>query len=224
MRLRHRFALLILLPLTRLACAQESSAVHAQEIARPLEIRLTKPPVWKNYCLEVSITRVNLSKSPIFLPFNGVFIFSTVTDATNTLGQGEGEAWFPVHGLSDIISSDVTRLGPGEAKQDVYCLWDTFSVVNRETKMRRQVRLLGRLRISAGYFPGAQRWQISNAQCEEMMRTPAAKWKNADRSNGGSATIEVPIPCPEGVNEAQCATAPPVFKGERGVAIPDIRQ
>jgi hypothetical protein len=115
-------------------------------------------------------------------------------------------------------------LGPGEAKQDVYCLWDTFPLENRETKIRRQVRLLGRLRISAGYFPEAQRWQISNAQREEMLRTPTAKWKNADRSNGGSVTLEVPIPCPEGVNEAQCATAPPVFEGEHPVAIPDIRQ
>ena len=74
---------------------------------QPLEIRLTKPPSWKDNCLEVSIKRVNRSKSRISLlpstPFEGVEIYSSVTDATNTLGQGVGEAWMLVYGQSDVF-------------------------------------------------------------------------------------------------------------------------
>lgn len=222
MRIRHRFALAFLILLSRLASAQEPATIQQQEVQTALEVRVVKPLIWRNYCLEVSIIRRNRSKVPIFLPFSGIFIYSTVMDTTNVLGQGNGTAWFVVYGLSDIICSDVTRLGPGETKQDTLCIEDTFPVVNSETKMRRQVRVQGRLRISAGYFPAAQKWQISNAQREEMMRTPNAKWKNADRLKGASVSFEISIPCPKGIGRAECTIPPPIFQGERHVPVPDI--
>lgn len=222
MRVRQLFCLLLCLGVTRPAYSQKSPALSEQKAPRPLEIRLTKPLAWKNYCLQVSITRINRSKSPIFLPFFGIAIYSSVTDATNSLGQGKGEAWIIAHGNFGISSSDVTRLGPGEARHDVYCIGDTVPVVNHDKKMRRQVRVQGHLRISASYLPEAQEWQISKAQREEMMLTPPSKWKNADRSNGGSVALEVPIPCPRGVSQAECGVPPPVFDGESAVMIPDI--
>jgi hypothetical protein len=208
--------------LTGMAYGQKSPSITKQDASRPLEVRVTKPLAWNNHCLQVNIARVNRSKSAIFLPFTGVFIYSSVTDATNALAQGKGRAWFTAYGYSDIIAKDVTRLGPGEAKRDVYWASDTFPVVNGETRRRRQVRVQGSLPSSAGYFPEAPTWQISKAQREEMMSTPPAKWKNADRWNGGRVTLEIPLPCSHDANVAECTSPPPIFAGERGVRVPDL--
>jgi hypothetical protein len=218
-RLRFWFLLLA----CPFAYGQSPTTSSSQAISQPLEIHLANAPHWKNFCLEVSISRTNRSKSPIFLPsFAGVLINSSVTDATNTLGQGTGVAWFTVYGMSDIIDLSVTRLAPGEIRRDTYCIWDTFPVVDSEKKMRRQVRLQGYIRIYATYYREAPNWQISKQRREEMAQTPPSKWKNADRWNSGSVMTEIPIPCPEGVNKPDCTIPPPIFQGERGVPIPDV--
>lgn len=38
-------------------------------------------------------------------------------DTTNALGEGRGEAWFIITGPSDVLTSDVARLGPGKTNQ-----------------------------------------------------------------------------------------------------------
>jgi hypothetical protein len=171
----------------------------------------------------VSIKRTNRSKSPIFVPsLAGVFIDSSVTDATNSLGQGTGMAWFSVYGMSDIIDPSVTRLAPGATKRDTYCVWDTFPVVDSGKKMRRQVRLQGNLRIYASYYREAPSWQTSKPQREEMARTPPTKWKKADRWTGGSVMTEIPIPCPKGATKPDCTLPPAIFQGEHSVPVPDV--
>jgi hypothetical protein len=212
--------LLLLLAATGLAHGQEFSPGVKEVTPPPLQIR-PKTLAWKGNCLKVSIVRSNRSNSPIFLPFYGFEINSSVTDATNALGQGKGQAWLSVIGGSDIIVSAVTRLGPGEIKNDDFCLADSITVVKRENKMRRQVPVRGVLRITAAYFPEAHGWQISNAQREEMSTTPRAKWKNADRSNRGQVTIELPIPCHRGEIHPDCTVPPVVFAGEGPVLVPD---
>jgi hypothetical protein len=219
----RQLRLSVLLLACPFAYGQSPSASDSQAISQPLEIHLANPPHWKNFCLEVSIKRTNRSKSPIFLPsFGGVLINSSVTDATNSLRQGTGVAWFTVYGMSDIIDRSVTRLAPGEAKRDSYCIRDTFPVVDSEMKMRRQVHLQGRLRIYASYYREAPNWQISKQQREEMAQTPPSMWKNADRWNGGRVMTEIPIPCPEGASKPDCTIPPTIFPGEHGVSTPDV--
>jgi len=220
-RFRIWLALLVLVsPCSR---AQESSASGGQAAEPALEIRLTTSPIWKDYCLQVSLQRVNHSKSLIFLPsFNGVLIYSSVIDTSNTLGQGNGLAWLPVYGSSDIVSPDVSRLPPGEEKQNLYCIPDTFPVVDAEKKLRRQVRLQGKLRIYAGYYLEAPKWQISKAQREKMAVTSPDQWKNADIWSGSSVSIEIAIPCPAGSKGPDCSVPPPIFQGEHRPPIPDI--
>src|SRR5215475_13201615 len=119
------FLMLMLLLACPFACGQSSASPNSQAISQALEIWIASPPHWKNYCLELTIRLTNRSKAPIFLPsFAGVLFYSSVTDATNTLQQGTGMAWFLVYGMSDIIDSSVTRLAPGEAKRDTFCIWD----------------------------------------------------------------------------------------------------
>jgi hypothetical protein len=219
----RQLRLSVLLLACPFAYGQSPNTSNSQAISQPLEIHLANPPHWKNSCLQVSIRRTNRSKSPIFLPsFAGALISSSVTDAPNSLGQGTGVAWFTVYGMSDIIDRRVTRLAPGESKRDTYCIGDTFPVEDSERKMRRQVRLQGRLRIYASYYREAPDWQISKQQREEMAQTPPSMWKNADRWNGGSVMTEIPIPCPKGTSKPDCSAAPPIFQGEHSVPIPDV--
>jgi hypothetical protein len=220
----RQLRLSVLLLACPFAYGQSPNTSNSQAISQPLEIQLANPPHWKNSCLEVSIRRTNHSKSPIFLPsFAGVLIYSSVTDATNSLGQGTGVAWFTVYGMTDIIDSQrVTRLAPGESMRDAYCIWDTFPVVDSEKKMRRELRVQGRLRIYASYYREAPNWQISKQQREEMAQSPPSMWKNADRWNGGSVMTEIPIPCPESASKPDCSIPPPIFQGELAVPIPDV--
>ena len=219
----RQLRLSVLLLACPFAYGQSTATSDSQAISQPLEIRMANPLRWKNYCLEVSIIRTNRSKSPIFLPsFAGVLIYSSVTDATNALGQGTGVAWLPVYGMSDIVDPSVTRLAPGGTKWDTYCIWDTFPVVNSEKKIRRQVRLQGNLRIYASYYREAPNSQISKQQREEMAQTPPSKWKNADRWSRGRVMTEIPVPCPKGAGKPDCTIPPPIFQDEHSVPIPDV--
>ncbi len=195
MKVARQFIFLLLLLASPPIYGQRPPASTGRSNLQPLEIRLTKTPFWENNCLWVNIRRVNNSKSPIFLPVHEeMLIYSSVTDATNALGQGSGEAWLPVYGQSDVVSSDVTRLAPGNAKQETYCLADTFQVVDSITGTERQVRLQGKLRVHARYYLGTHKGQVSQLQREQI--------------------IEIPIPCPEHVEKAECTTPPPIFAGE----------
>jgi hypothetical protein len=220
-----RLHLSVLLLACPFAYGQSSVTLNSQANPQPLEIRLANHPQWKNRCLEITVTRTNRSTSPIFLPlFSGLVVYSSVTDASNTLGQGNGLAWLPVYGMSDIIDPGTRRLAAGQTRRDTYCIGDTFPVVDSEKKIRRKVRLQGNLRIYASYFREAPDWQISKQQREEMAQTPPSQWKNYDRWNGGRVMAEISIPCLTGANKPDCTTPPPIFQGEHGVPIPDVGQ
>ena len=195
MRVPRQLIFLLLLLVCPPIYSQKPPASAVRPNPRPLEINLTKPPFWGNHCLWVSIRRANLSKSPIFLPVHEeILIDVSVTDPTNALGRGSGEVWLPVYGPGDVINSDVTRLAPGEARQDTYCLPDTLQIEDSITGTRREVRLQGKLRICAKYYLGTSKRRGDQPQREQMN--------------------EIPIPCPDGVDKAECATPPPIFAGE----------
>ncbi len=195
MRVPRQLIFLLLLLVCPPIYGQKPPASTVQPNPRRLEINLTKPPFWGNHCLWVSIRRANLSKSSIFLPVHEeVLIYTSVTDAANTLGQGSGEAWLAVYGPRDFISSDVTRLAPGKARQDTYCLPDTLQIEDSITGTRREARLQGKLRIYAKYYLGTSKRQVDQPQREQMN--------------------EIPIPCPDGVDKTECTTPLPIFAGE----------
>jgi hypothetical protein len=221
MKVARQVISLFLVLASPLAYGQKASEATSLSNSETLEIHLTKSPFWKNNCLWLSIGRVNHSKSPIFLPsFEGILINLSVTDPTNALGRGSGEVWLPVYGPGDAISSDVTRLAPGKAKQDTYCLADTFPVVDSEKKTQRHVPLQGKLRLYASYYLKDPNRQIGRQKSEEAIKPPPSGGKNADRGDGGRIMIEIPIPCPDGVDKAECTTPPPIFAGECLVAFP----
>ncbi len=215
MRVAHLFSFLWLLVVsTPLHCQQPSASPHLSSLS-PLQIRLTKAPFWKNNCLWLNLSRENNSKSLIFLPMSGeIIIYTSVTDKTNSLRQGSGEAWVPVYGPGDVMFDDVTRLASGKVKQDTYCLDATFPVVDSGNQTRRQVHVQGKLRIVATYFLGAPDWKISKQQRERMTKTDSSTRKNADRWNSGQIVIEFPIPCHEGAIKDECSIPPPVFARE----------
>ena len=81
-----------MLVVTSLACGQEPTKATSQSGPPPLELKLTKTPLWTDNCLELSVQRTNLSKSAIFLDATyseGIKIYSSVNEAANTLGRAQ---------------------------------------------------------------------------------------------------------------------------------------
>src|SRR5215468_2688787 len=118
MKFVYQAELLLILFIASLACGQEPTRTTSQSGPPPLELKLTKGPLWKDTCLELSIQLTNVSKSSIFLGamYQGIKVYSSVSDPTNTLGQGAGEAWMLLYGWTDVISEPI-ELAPGTRRQ-----------------------------------------------------------------------------------------------------------
>ncbi len=214
MRECSQFALLCLLFLSPPARGQEALPSKSAVGWQPLEIRLAKPPSWHDHCLEITIKRVNHSKSRIFLtPFEGVEIYSSVVQAKSTLELDGPETWIHVYGWSDVIYSEGRTLAPGSEEQNTYCIGETFPVKDILTNATRQIPLQGRLRILAGYEQKVPK-KINREQQEEKTRSTPAKEGNSSRWRSGQVRLEIRIPCPDGVVKTDCLSPPPIFPGE----------
>jgi hypothetical protein len=170
-----------------------------------LEIRLTKPLTWGQGCLQVGIERVNRSTSPIVLPptpFEGIRVYSSVADKSNSLGQGAGEAWVLVYGWTDVVYREPKTLEPGSAKQNTFCIRSSFPVKDRVMATTRQIALRGTLRIYAEYY------QLPAGDKKEQ-----AKNDSAGRTRS-EVMLELPIPCSSGIDEAECSSPPPILPRE----------
>jgi hypothetical protein len=217
MRERPQVALLFLLFLSPLAQGQETLSSKKPARWQPLEIRLAKPPSWHDHCLEISIKRVNHSKSRLFLPptpFEGVEIYSSVIQAKSTLELSGRETWIVVYGLSDVIYSEGRTLAPRGEEQNTYCIGETFPVKDMVTNATRQVRLQGRLRILAGYEQKIPKRKINREQQEETTRSTPAKRDDSSSWRSRQAWLEIRIPCSAGVVKTDCSLPPPIFPGE----------
>lgn len=217
MRERSQVALLFLLFLSPLAQGQETLPSKNAAGWQPLEIRLAKFPSWHDHCLEISIKRVNHSKSRLFLPpslFEGVEIYSSVTQAKSTLELSGRETWILVYGRSDVIYSEGRTLAPGSEEQNTYCIGETFPVKDMVTNATRQVRLHGRLRILAGYEQKVPKRKINREQQEETTRSTPAKGNDSSSWRSGQVWLEIQIPCSAGVVKTDCLLPPPIFPGE----------
>jgi hypothetical protein len=86
MRFDCQAALLSTLVVSSLACGQESTKATRQSGPPLLELKLTKTALWKGTCLELSVQFTNVSKSSIFLDamYQGIKVYSSVSDPTNT--------------------------------------------------------------------------------------------------------------------------------------------
>jgi hypothetical protein len=217
MRFVCQAALLSMLVVSSLTC-QESTKATSQSGPPPLELKLTKTPLWKDNCLELSFQRTNLSKSSIFLDATyseGIKIYSSVNDATNTLGQGPGEAWMLVYGWTDVFDSKPIELTPGARRQNTLCIDETFPVKEAGKEILRQVHVQGKLRIVAGYEIPTSR--IVDQPQGKGRRTYIRMVDNSNHWTSGEVVLEILIPCPNGIGTHDCLSPAQIFPGEHDV-------
>lgn len=184
-RLRQSGFALLILPTCFLIGALHFASYRqgdpAQEkVPEPLEIRLAKPPQWKDGCLSVNLDRTNHSPLPRFLPVKGLYIYSSVSEVGDDADKDPEHGWRNVYGLSDLGDWGATAIAPGTTVHDEFCLGSTIPVVSLERQTRREIPLRGRLKIDAYYFLTEEDWQKNKSQKEEMLRTPASQWRQTD--------------------------------------------
>jgi hypothetical protein len=80
----------------------------------------------------------------------GVKVYSSVRDTSNTGAPSPAEAWMLVYGWTDVVSEPI-ELVPGGKKQNSLCIADTFPVEQKGKETLRQVRVQGKLRVVAEY-------------------------------------------------------------------------
>lgn len=217
MRFVCHAALLSTLVVSSLAYGQELTKATSQSGPPPLELKLTKTPLWKDNCLELSVQRTNLSKSSIFLAgtySEGIKIYSSVSDATNTLGQGPGEAWMLVYGWTDVFSESI-ELAHGARRQNTLCIAETFPVKEKGKEIHRQVRVQGKLHIVAGYEIPTLR--IIDQPQGKGRRTYVQVADNSNHWTFGEVVLEILIPCPNGIRTNDCLSPPQIFPGEHDI-------
>jgi hypothetical protein len=216
MKFFYQAELFFILFISSLACGQEPARTTSQAGPPPLELKLTKGPMWKGTCLELSIQLTNVSKSSIFLDamYQGTKVYSSVSDPTNTLGQGAGEAWMLLYGWTDVVSEPI-ELAPRTRRRNTLCVAETFPVKEAGKETLRQVRVQGRLRIVAGYE--IPTWKIVDQSQGNGRRAYVRVVDKSSRWKFGEALLEVPIPCPKGIGTSECLSSPEIFPGEHDI-------
>jgi hypothetical protein len=211
------FVLLLSVSLWSLAEGQESPSRDVT-VTKPLKIRLAKPPIWRDHCLEITVKRVNHSKRRIFFPpelFEGVEIYSSVSQAKNALESSGPEAWILVYGWTDAVGGEMRMLAPGREDQKTYCVNETFPVRDTVTNGIRQIPLQGRLRVLAPYqqkfFQGKRGQNLRT----DKQGSATTKELDSDSWSSGEATFEIQIPCRGNAVNPGCLSPPLIFPGER---------
>jgi hypothetical protein len=216
MKFVYQAELLSVLVVSSLACGQARTNSTSRSGSSPLEVKVTNSPLWSDTCLILTLQLTNGSESSILLDgmYEGVKIYSSVIDPTNTLGQGTGQAWMLVYGWTDVVSEPIT-LAPGASRQLALCIGETFPVKETGKATLRQVRVKGKLRIVAEYEIQAQR----------IIHRPLGKGKGEyilvpdalNRGTFGEVVLEITVPCPNGTGDTSCLSPPPIFSGEHDV-------
>ena len=163
-------------------------------------------------CLELSFQRTNISKSSIFVNsiYDGVKVFSSVRDTSNTGGQGGGETWMLVYGWTDVVSEPI-ELAAGGKKRNTVCIDRTFPVKQTGNTLR-EVRVQGKLRIVAEYE--IPTWSTIDFPEGDGRRSYI---QTADKSGPwtfSKVVLEVPIPCPHDADTPNCLSPAEIFSGE----------
>jgi hypothetical protein len=216
MKFVYQAKLLSIFFVSSFACGQVPTKPASQSGAATLALKLTKVPLWKGNCLELSVQRTNLSKLPIFLDatYEGLKVYSSVSYATNMSGQGPGEAWMLVYGWTDVVSEPI-KLVRGARRQNTLCIAETFPVKETGKEILRQVRVQGKLRIVAGYE--IPTWRIIDQSQGKGRRAYVRMAENSNHWTLGEVVLEIPIPCPNGIGTSDCLSPPKIFPGEHDV-------
>jgi hypothetical protein len=224
-----QFTFLVMLVISPFSYGQKPAAANRSSHSQPLEIRLTNPLFWKNGCLWVNIGLINHSKSTIYFspsPFEGIEIYSSVTQAKSKAEPSGPLSWILVYGWSDVIEPEGKQLSAGRQEERTYCIGENFPVTDMLTGEIRQVHLQGRLRISAGYDRTVAQGRSGNCHEGETRLPQAGVPYHLSRGDhrtyfypsdilcSGQVTLEIPIPCLAGVTDADCYAPPPIFSGE----------
>jgi len=206
MTLRHSLATLAFV------LSQWQSIAAQAPPANMLEIR-ANTPTWVNGCLDLTVERVNVSTQTIYLPdWQGVIFWLSTKLIHHDPTRKAEEFWLVFYGLSDNVSYDAHQFAAGSKTTDHFCLPETFAVVNKAQKTRRQVVVRGRVKIVASYFPTEEDWRTNKAEQEKHWPT---LWRSP------SASLEIPLPCLPRPECVDCKAAPLITEGE-GVVIPDV--
>lgn len=177
----------------------------------PLEIRLAKPLGWAHGCLQVRFDLTNRSARPVFVPTTGISIDSSAKLSSSMPEKNGREEWLNVYGASDIIMPlKVEPLAPDRSTHKKYCVGPTVDVVAAVYESWRQIPVRGTLRISASYYLS-----------DPNRRPPPTKYPAIDRPTPRIASLELPIPCPEGGCGLGCNGPPLIVEGENQV-VPNI--
>ena len=205
-----------MLVVSSLVCGQASAKSTSRSGASALEVKVTKGPLWKDTCLRLSLQLTNRSESSIFLgaTYEGIKIYASVSDATNSLGQGSRDAWMLVYGWTVGVSEPIS-LAPGVKRQLALCIAETFPVKKTGKATLRLVRMQGKLRLVAEYEIPARR----------IIHHPLAKGKGvyvlvpdiSSRGTLGEVVVEMAVPCPNGTGPSDCLSPPRIFPGEHDV-------
>lgn len=216
MKFVYQAELLSMFFVSSLAFGQEPTRPTSQSSPAPLELKLTNGPMWKDNCLELRVQRTNLSKFSIFLDamFEGIKVYSSVSDATKTVGRGPEKAWMLVYGWTDVVS-DPIELAPGARRQKTLCIAETFPVKQSGKERLRQVRVQGRIRIVAGYE--IAHWRIIDQPRAKWRRAYNRKAGNSNHWTLGEVVLEIPIPCPNGIATSDCVSLAQIFPDEHDV-------
>jgi hypothetical protein len=213
-------ALLVLLAAGS-GAAQQPADQTQNESPGPLQVRITKPLRWEGGCLSVSLDRVNLSSTPLFLPVMGLYISTSASEVGDETGKSDAVRWINVYGAGDLVTWDATSLASDAIAHDEHCLGPTVPVISLERKTRRQMPLRGKLRIDAYYFLTEKDWQENKSRHEEMMRTPPSQWDKISRNDSQVTTVFAAIPCREANCSSGCDSPPLILRGENR-AVPDV--
>jgi hypothetical protein len=207
MALRYAFATLAILFIQSHTFAAQTPA------SQMLEIHVNTP-TWLNGCLDLTIERVNVSSQTIYLSDWDSFSFSlSARQIHNDRKNEDRDVWLLFYGPNDRVDPDAREFPAGSRTTDHFCLPETFSVVNKQQKTRRQVEVRGRVKIAASYFPTEEEWKASRAEQEKHMPTP---WRSP------SASVEMIVPClPQSECVMNCKTAVPIIEGE-SIVVPDV--
>jgi hypothetical protein len=208
--------LLPLLFVSSLAWGQEPTKPRSPSDPATLEFKLTKGPQWKGNCLQLSVQRKNLSKSSIFLDamYEGIKVYSSVSDGIKILGQDSGETWMLVYGWTDVVSEPIELL-PEARRQNTLCIAETFPVKETGKETLRQVRVRGKIRIVAGYEIPV--WTIVDQSRGTGRRSYVRVVDKSSRWTLRETALEIPVPCASGVGTSDCLSPSQIFPGEHDV-------
>lgn len=195
-------------------------SLSADKGSPALQVRVTGPVLWLEHCLSLRIDRTNRSNTPLWIPNDGLYVDTSITELSDKKGRRDAAEWVNVLGVTDLIDFDSKPIAPGSTLHENLCLPETVAVVNRTAKTRRQIELRGRLRIAAFFFLTERDYLTNKAEHEAMFRNSGTAAKGRLTVYPEATKTEISIPC-RNSRACRCDMPALLLYGESPI-IPDI--